>query len=74
MDPWGAPIMGTAVGGAWHGLPTLADGEIGLVCAVAAALYLCLMRAGRALIGLVAVLGVCIAFPVHIAYIFRPAW
>lgn len=37
MDPWGAPTMGTAVGGAWHGLPTLADGEIGRVLLPSAA-------------------------------------
>ncbi|MFE6622899.1 hypothetical protein [Streptomyces sp. NPDC057740] len=59
-----AAIVGTTVVGAWHGMPALADGEIGLVCAVAVALYLCLVRAGRALIGIVAVLGVCFALQV----------
>ncbi|WP_435612401.1 hypothetical protein [Streptomyces sp. bgisy159] len=54
-------IVGTAVAGAWYGLPALAGGEAGLVCAAALTLYLCLVRAGRALIGLVAVLAVCLA-------------
>jgi hypothetical protein len=55
-------IVATAVAGAWYGVPGLADGEGGLVCAAALALYLCVVRAGRALVGIVAVLGVCLAF------------
>ena len=47
--------------GAWYGIPGLADGEGGLVCAAALALYLRVMRAGRALVGIVALLGVCLA-------------
>ncbi|MGW0613773.1 hypothetical protein [Streptomyces sp. NPDC002788] len=54
-------IVGTAVAGAWYGIPGLADGEGGLVCAAALALYLCVVRAGRALVGVVAVFGVCLA-------------
>lgn len=54
-------IVGTAVVGAWNGMPALADGEAGLVCAAALALYLLVIRAGRAQIGIVAVLGVCLA-------------
>ncbi|MFI2430948.1 hypothetical protein [Streptomyces sp. NPDC018693] len=53
--------IGTTVAGAWYGVRALAVGEAGLVCAVALTLYLCLVRAGRALIGLVAVLAVCLA-------------
>lgn len=56
-----AVIIGIAVGGAWYGQPQLADGEAGLVCAAALALYLRVVRAGRALIGIVALLGVCLA-------------
>ncbi|WP_244187837.1 hypothetical protein [Streptomyces regalis] len=57
-------IVGTAVVGAWYGLPALAAGEAGLVCAVALVLYLGMVRAGRALVGLVAVLAVCLALQV----------
>lgn len=54
-------IVGSALVGAWYGVPGLAHGEAGLVCAAALGLYLCVMRAGRALIGIVAVLGMCLA-------------
>ncbi|MFD1660666.1 hypothetical protein ACFSL4_21245 [Streptomyces caeni] len=54
-------IVGSTLVGAWTGRPSLADGEAGLVCAAALALYLVLVRAGRALIGVVALLGVCLA-------------
>jgi hypothetical protein len=54
-------IVGAAVVGAWYGIPGLAGGEGGLVCAVALVLYLCVVRAGRALVGIVALLGVCLA-------------
>lgn len=54
-------IVGATVAGAWYGIPGLADGEGGLVCAVAIVLYLCVMRAGRALVGIVALLAVCLA-------------
>lgn len=56
-----AAIVGTAVLGAWTGRPSLADGEAGLVCAAALALYLSCVGAGRALIGVTALLGVCLA-------------
>ncbi|MCX4740933.1 hypothetical protein ACK389_00220 [Streptomyces antibioticus] len=54
-------IVGTTVAGAWYGIAGPARGEAGLVCAAALAVYLCAVRAGRALIGIVAVLGVCLA-------------
>ncbi|MGI5427352.1 hypothetical protein [Streptomyces sp. CA-179760] len=54
-------IVGTAVAGAWYGIPGLAAGEGGLVCAALLVLYLCGVRAGRALVGVVAVLAVCLA-------------
>ncbi len=54
-------IVGTAIAGAWYGFAGPAHGEAGLVCAAALALYLRIVRAGRALIGVVAVLGVCLA-------------
>ncbi|MEV5312439.1 hypothetical protein [Streptomyces sp. NPDC052610] len=56
-----AAIVGTAVAGAWYGVPGLAHGEAGLVCALALSLYLCVVRAGRALIGIVTVFAVCLA-------------
>ncbi|MER6524027.1 hypothetical protein [Streptomyces sp. NPDC001508] len=54
-------IVGTTLFGAWTGNPSLAAGEAGLVCAVALALYLGVVRAGRALVGIAALLGVCLA-------------
>ncbi|OLZ64582.1 hypothetical protein AV521_34750 [Streptomyces sp. IMTB 2501] len=54
-------IVGTALLGAWTGRPGLADGEAGLVCVAAFVLYLLSVRAGRALIGITALLGVCLA-------------
>lgn len=54
-------IVTSAIAGAWYGIPGLADGEGGLVCAAALALYLRVVRAGRALVGIVALLGVCLA-------------
>ncbi|MFF0400099.1 hypothetical protein ACFYSJ_30765 [Streptomyces sp. NPDC005248] len=54
-------IVGTGAVGVWTGVSALADGEAGLVCTGTLALYLALVRAGRALIGIVAVLGVCLA-------------
>ncbi|WP_435209233.1 hypothetical protein [Streptomyces sp. bgisy034] len=57
-------IVGSAVAGAWYGVPALAAGEAGLVCAAALVLYLGVVGAGRALVGLVAVLAVCLALQV----------
>ncbi|MFV5993208.1 hypothetical protein ACNPQM_12345 [Streptomyces sp. NPDC056231] len=54
-------IVGTTLVGAWTGQPWLADGKAGLVCAVLLVLYLVLVGAGRALIGIVALLAVCLA-------------
>lgn len=59
-----AAIVGTTLFGVWTGRPSLADGEAGLVCAVALALYLSLVGAGRALVGIVALLGACLALQV----------
>ncbi|WP_020684314.1 hypothetical protein [Streptomyces prunicolor] len=54
-------IVGTALFGAWTGRPSLADGEAGLVCTGALTVYLSVVGVGRALIGIVALLGVCLA-------------
>ncbi|WP_432164946.1 hypothetical protein [Streptomyces sp. bgisy031] len=54
-------IIGTTLFGAWAGRPSLADGEAGLVCAAALALYLVSVGAGRAMVGIAAVLGACLA-------------
>lgn len=56
-----AAIVGTALFGAWTGRPSLADGEAGLVCTLALTLYLSSVGAGRALIRIAALLGVCLA-------------
>ncbi len=56
-----AAIIVPTLYGAWTGRPALADGESGLVCAAALALYVALTGAGRALVGIVALLGVCLA-------------
>ncbi|MER5468123.1 hypothetical protein ABZX90_17725 [Streptomyces sp. NPDC002935] len=57
-------IVGAGVVGDWTGVPALASGEAGLVCAGVLVLHLVLVRAGRALVGIVAVLGVCLALQV----------
>ncbi|MFE7173262.1 hypothetical protein [Streptomyces sp. NPDC057616] len=54
-------IVGATLYGAWTGRPSLADGEAGLVCAGALAVYLTLVGAGRALVGVAALLGTCLA-------------
>ncbi|MET8102140.1 hypothetical protein ABZV29_37765 [Streptomyces sp. NPDC005236] len=54
-------IVGAGVAGDRTGMPVLASGEAGLVCAGVLVLHLVLLRAGRALVGIVAVLGVCLA-------------
>lgn len=54
-------IIGSTVAGAWYGITGLAAGEAGLVCAALLVLYLCGVRAGRALVGAVAVLAVTLA-------------
>ncbi|MCT7353522.1 hypothetical protein N4P33_15245 [Streptomyces sp. 15-116A] len=56
-----AAIVGTALLGAWYGKPALASAEAALGCAAVLVLYLCLIRAGRALIGTVAVLAAGLA-------------
>ncbi|WSQ12813.1 hypothetical protein OG604_36385 [Streptomyces sp. NBC_01231] len=56
-----AGIVGTSVFGAWTGRPGMADGAVGLVCALALVVHLIVVRAGRALVGVVAVLAACLA-------------
>ncbi|MFG2794713.1 hypothetical protein [Streptomyces sp. NPDC048419] len=57
-------IVATTLFGAWTGRPSLADGEAGLVCVGALALYLAFVGAERALVGIAALLGVCLALRV----------
>ncbi|QNS03358.1 hypothetical protein [Streptomyces xanthii] len=56
----------TAAGavGMWAGPPVLARGEAGLMVVAALVVYLAVLRAGRALVGIVAVLGVCLTLTV----------
>ncbi|MEU9654482.1 hypothetical protein AB0E00_37075 [Streptomyces sp. NPDC048110] len=54
-------IVGAGVFGAWTGESVFAAGEVGLVCALGLVLYLLLVRAGRAMVGIVAVLAVGLA-------------
>ncbi|MFD1311911.1 hypothetical protein [Streptomyces kaempferi] len=54
-------ILGITFVGVWTGVPALADGEGGLVCAAALTLYLVLIGAGRALVGMVGLLAICLA-------------
>ncbi|MEV4786224.1 hypothetical protein [Streptomyces tuirus] len=56
-----AAIIGSTVAGAWYGIAGLAVGEGGLVCTALLVLYLCGVRAGRALIGAAAVLAATLA-------------
>lgn len=57
----GVATIGTTVAGAWYGITGLAAGEGGLVCAALLAIYLCRIRAGRALVGAVVVLAATLA-------------
>ncbi|WP_371575988.1 hypothetical protein [Streptomyces sp. NBC_01314] len=54
-------IVGVGTWGVWTGRPALASGEAGLVAAAALGVYLLVTGAGRALVGIVTVLGVCLA-------------
>ncbi|MER6326869.1 hypothetical protein [Streptomyces coelicoflavus] len=54
-------IVGAGVFGAWTGESTFAAGEVGLACALGLVLHLLLVRAGRAMVGIVAVLAVGLA-------------
>ncbi|MEI5528290.1 hypothetical protein WB401_45650 [Streptomyces brasiliscabiei] len=54
-------IIGVGIAGVWTGHPALAAGEGGLVIAAALTLYLLITGAGRALVGMAAVLGLCLA-------------
>ncbi|MEV5157858.1 hypothetical protein [Streptomyces sp. NPDC053728] len=57
-----AAIGGVGFAGMWVGPRTLVTGEAGLIVVAAVMVYLAVLRAGRILIGLVAVLGACLAF------------
>lgn len=54
-------IVGVGAVGVWTGRPALASGEAGLVVSVALGVYLLITGAGRALVGMVTVLGMCLA-------------
>ncbi|MFG2322477.1 hypothetical protein [Streptomyces sp. NPDC048568] len=54
-------IVGAGVFGAWTGESAFAAGDVGVVCALGLVLYLLLVRAGRAMVGIVAVLAVGLA-------------
>lgn len=54
-------IIGVGALGIWAAPPVLRSGEAGIAVACVVALYLCAIRAGRALVGIVALLGVCLA-------------
>lgn len=54
-------IVGVGTAGVWTGHPALAAGEGGLVIAAALTVYLIITGAGRALVGIAAALGVCLA-------------
>ncbi|MGW7568807.1 hypothetical protein ACWGJV_21330 [Streptomyces tendae] len=54
-------IVGAGVFGVWTGESAFAAGEVGLVCALGLVLYLLLVRAGRAMVGIVAVLALGLA-------------
>ncbi|MGK3941043.1 hypothetical protein ABK046_21720 [Streptomyces caeruleatus] len=55
-------VIGCAVVGAWYGVSWLADGEAGLLCVATFVLHLGVRRAGRAPVGVAAVLGACLVF------------
>lgn len=55
-------VVGTAFAGMWGGPRGLVTGEFGVLVIAALVSYLVVRRAGRVLIGLVAVVGVCLAF------------
>ncbi|MFE6888065.1 hypothetical protein [Streptomyces sp. NPDC057694] len=57
-----AATVGLGFAGMWRGPASLDTRELGLVVVAALVLYLMALRAGRILIGLVAVLGICLAF------------
>ncbi|WP_308404147.1 hypothetical protein [Streptomyces sp. ATCC 21386] len=54
-------IVGVGIAGVWTGHPALAAGEGGLVIVGALALYLVITGAGRALVGIATMLGLCLA-------------
>ncbi|MFH8241309.1 hypothetical protein [Streptomyces sp. NPDC018321] len=54
-------IVGAGLFGAWTGSAAFRAGDVGVVCALSLVLYLLLVRAGRALVGIVAVLAMGLA-------------
>ena len=54
-------IICVGAAGVWTGRPALVSGEAGLAVAVALGVYLLVTGAGRALVGIVTVLGACLA-------------
>ncbi|MEU0298717.1 hypothetical protein ABZ252_04455 [Streptomyces sp. NPDC006175] len=58
----GVLVTGAGAMGMWAGPVFLRSGEAGLVLVAALVLYLTALRAGRILVGLVGVLGACLAF------------
>lgn len=54
-------IIGAGALGMWAGPAALSSGEAGLAVTCVLAFYLFAIRAGRALVGIVALLGVCLA-------------
>ncbi|MFE7767365.1 hypothetical protein [Streptomyces sp. NPDC057438] len=54
-------IVGVGAVGVWTGRPAFASGGAGLVVSVALGVYLLVTGAGRALVGMVTVLGMCLA-------------
>ncbi|MGY0020370.1 hypothetical protein [Streptomyces sp. cg35] len=57
----GLAVVGAGFAGMWVGPSALRSGELGLVAVAALTLYLLVLRAGRVLIGLVVLLGACLA-------------
>ncbi|MEV0523971.1 hypothetical protein AB0I66_11145 [Streptomyces sp. NPDC050439] len=54
-------IIGAGALGMWAGPPALSSGEAGIAVTCVLASYLFAIRAGRALVGVVALLGICLA-------------
>ncbi|MEV0529882.1 hypothetical protein AB0I66_41355 [Streptomyces sp. NPDC050439] len=54
-------VIGTGALGMWVGPPALSSGEAGIAVTCLLACYLFAIRAGRALVGIVALFGVCLA-------------
>ncbi|MFE6281077.1 hypothetical protein [Streptomyces sp. NPDC057877] len=53
-------VVGAGIAGAWTGAPLFGSGEAGLLAVAVLTAYLATLRAGRALVGVAAVLGLCL--------------